>query len=147
MKKLMIITNDIKAIMSMFSISILMTYGFVSLFTGNESMPLGVFWQSLLLGILIGGLQFIMYNKKFFKGISNNARVVIHYIIIFILLISFIRIFNWVELWKIKEWMFIAIYTVFFIQVCVAFAIYTKATGERFNERLISYKEKNDIKE
>lgn len=135
------ITYEIKALMALFFMSIIMTYGVISIIVGNKVMPLELLWEFILLGVIIGGIQVITYDERFLSKIQNKIKVLAHYIILLVILIGFIKYFNWVELWGISFNLFIIIYTVYFIAVFLNFYFYKKLTGEKFNDKLMKYKE------
>lgn len=141
MKNLYNITYEIKALMALFFMSIIMTYGAISIIVGNKVMPLELLWEFILLSIITGGIQFIIYDERFLSKIQNKIKVLAHYIILLVILIGVIKYFDWIELWGISFKLFIVIYTVYFIAAFLNFYFYKKLTGEKFNDKLMKYKE------
>jgi Protein of unknown function (DUF3021) len=142
MKTFYNIAYEMKALMALFFMSIILTYGMVCIAMGNNTMPLELIWEFVLLSVLISAIQFLLYDDNFLNDIPTRIKVPVHYIIILLILIIFINYFNWIELWGISFSIFIMIYTFYFIAVTLNFYFYKKITGERFNDKLIKYKEK-----
>ena len=141
MKNFYNIAYEVKALMALVFMSIIMTYGVISILIGNKIMPLELLWEFILLSVIIGGIQVIMYDERFLGKIQNKIKVLAHYIILSIIIIGFIKGFNWIELWGISFNSFIIIYTVYFIAIFLNFYFYKKLTGEKFNDKLMKYKE------
>ncbi|KLE15768.1 DUF3021 family protein [Clostridium sp. C8] len=132
---------ELKSLTGLFFMMIILTYGVVSLFIGNKIMPLGLLWEFILLALIISIIQFILYSEKFLSKVSIKIKVVAHYLILLGILNIFINYFNWTELWGISNSIFFMIYTGYFMLVTINFYAYKKLTGERFNDKLIKYKE------
>lgn len=132
---------ELKSLTGLFFMMIILTYGVVSLFIGNKIMPLGLLWEFILLALIISIIQFILYSEKFLSKVSIKIKVVAHYLILLSILNIFINYFNWTELWGISNSIFFMIYTGYFMLVTINFYAYKKLTGERFNDKLIKYKE------
>ncbi len=132
---------ELKSLTGLFFMMIILTYGVVSLFIGNKIMPLGLLWEFILLALIISIIQFILYSEKFLSKVSIKIKVVAHYLILLGILNIFINYFNWTELWEISNSIFFMIYTGYFMLVTINFYAYKKLTGERFNDKLIKYKE------
>lgn len=141
MKNFYNIGYEIKALIGLFFMMIILTYGVVSFFIGNKIMPLELLWEFILLAIIVGLIQFILYNEKFLSKISIKTKTISHYLILLGVLSIFIKYFNWIELWGISFKIFFIIYTAYFILVTLNFYVYKKITGERFNDKLLKYKE------
>lgn len=141
MKNFYNIGYEVKVIIGLFFMTIILTYGVVSLFIGNKIMPLELLWEFILLAIIFGVIQFILYDEKFLSKISIKIKTVSHYLLLLVVISIFIKYFNWIELWRIPFKVFLIIYTVYFILVTLNFYVYRKITGERFNDKLIKYKE------
>ncbi|MDU7242372.1 DUF3021 family protein [Clostridium sp.] len=141
MKNFYNIGYEVKVIIGLFFMTIILTYGVVSLFIGNKIMPLELLWEFILLAIIFGVIQFILYDEKFLAKISIKIKTVSHYLLLLGVISIFIKYFNWIELWGIPFKVFLIIYTVYFILVTLNFYVYRKITGERFNDKLIKYKE------
>lgn len=142
MKNFYNISYEIKALMAIYFVSIIFTYGVVSLISGNKVMPMELLWEFLLLAVIIAGIQSVLYNEGFLSNISIEVKIAVHFIVQLIILILFIKCFNWIELWGISFIVFLSIYTVYFIGITANFYFYKKITGERFNDKLSRYKEK-----
>jgi hypothetical protein len=132
---------ELKSLTGLFFMMIILTYGVVSFFIGNKIMPLGLLWEFILLALIISIIQFILYSEKFLSKVSIKIKVVAHYLILLGILNIFINYFNWTELWGISNSIFFMIYTGYFMLVTINFYAYKKLTGERFNDKLIKYKE------
>jgi hypothetical protein len=132
---------ELKSLTGLFFMMIILTYGVVSFFIGNKIMPLGLLWEFILLALIISIIQFILYSEKFLSKVSIKIKVVAHYLILLSILNIFINYFNWTELWGISNSIFFMIYTGYFMLVTINFYAYKKLTGERFNDKLIKYKE------
>ena len=132
---------ELKSLTGLFFMMIILTYGVVSLFIGNKIMPLGLLWEFISLALIISIIQFILYSEKFLSKVSIKIKVVAHYLILLSVLNIFINYFNWTELWGISNSIFFMIYTGYFMLVTINFYVYKKLTGERFNDKLIKYKE------
>ncbi|EOR27713.1 hypothetical protein A500_03296 [Clostridium sartagoforme AAU1] len=132
---------ELKSLTGLFFMMIILTYGVVSLFIGNKIMPLGLLWEFISLALIISIIQFILYSEKFLSKVSIKIKVVAHYLILLGILNIFINYFNWTELWGISNSIFFMIYTGYFMLVTINFYAYKKLTGERFNDKLIKYKE------
>ncbi|MDU5105403.1 DUF3021 family protein [Clostridium sp.] len=132
---------ELKSLTGLFFMMIILTYGVVSLFLGNEIMRLELLWEFILLALIISVIQFILYSEKFLPKVSIKIKVVVHYLMILGILSIFINYFNWTELWGISNRVFFIIYTGYFILVTLNFYGYKKITGERFNDKLMRYKE------
>ena len=141
MKNFYNIGYEVKALIGLFFMMIILTYGVVSLFIENKIMPLELLWESILLAIIVGLIQFILYNEKFLSKISIKIKTISHYLILLGILSIFIKYFNWTELWGISFKIFFIIYTAYFILLTLNFYVYKKITGERFNDKLLKYKE------
>ncbi|WP_291649693.1 DUF3021 family protein [Clostridium sp.] len=141
MKNFYNIGYEVKALIGLFFMMIILTYAVVSFFIGNKIMPLELLWEFILLAIIVGVIQFILYNEKFLSKISIKIKTAAHYLILLGVLNIFIKYFNWIELWGISFKVFFIIYTVYFILITLNFYFYKKITGERFNDKLIKYKE------
>ena len=132
---------ELKSLTGLFFMMIILTYGAVSLFLGNEIMHLELLWEFILLALIISVIQFVLYSEKFLTKVSIKIKVVAHYLILLGILNIFINYFNWTELWGISNRIFFMIYTGYFMLVTLNFYGYKKITGERFNDKLIKYKE------
>lgn len=141
MKNFYNIGYEIKALMGLFFMTIILTYGVVSLFIGSKIMPLELLWEFILLAIVAAGVQFILYDEKFLPKLSIKIKVLVHYLVLLGVLKIFIKYFNWIELWGISFKIFFIIYTAYFIILTLNFYFYKKITGERFNDKLVKYKE------
>ncbi|EEH98993.1 DUF3021 family protein [Clostridium tertium] len=141
MKNFYNIGYEVKALIGLFFTMIILTYGVVSFFIENKIMPLELLWEFILLAIIVGLIQFILYNEKFLSKISIKTKTISHYLILLGVLSIFIKYFNWIELWGISFKIFFIIYTAYFILVTLNFYVYKKITGERFNDKLLKYKE------
>jgi hypothetical protein len=141
MKNFYNIGYEVKALIGLFFMMIILTYGVVSFFIENKIMPLELLWEFILLAIIVGLIQFIVYNEKFLSKISIKTKTISHYLILLGVLSIFIKYFNWIELWGISFKIFFIIYTAYFILVTLNFYVYKKITGERFNDKLLKYKE------
>ena len=141
MKNFYNIGYEVKALIGLFFMMIILTYGVVSFFIENKIMPLELLWESILLAIIVGLIQFILYNEKFLSKISIKIKTISHYLILLGILSIFIKYFNWIELWGISFKIFFIIYTAYFILVTLNFYVYKKITGERFNDKLLKYKD------
>ncbi|MDB1947477.1 DUF3021 family protein [Clostridium tertium] len=141
MKNFYNIEYEVKALIGLFFMMIILTYGVVSFFIENKIMPLELLWEFILLAIIVGLIQFILYNEKFLSKISIKTKTISHYLILLGVLSIFIKYFNWIELWGISFKIFFIIYTAYFILVTLNFYVYKKITGERFNDKLLKYKE------
>lgn len=141
MKNFYNIGYEVKALIGLFFTMIILTYGVVSFFIENKIMPLELLWEFILLAIIVGLIQFILYNEKFLSKISIKIKTISHYLILLGILSIFIKYFNWIELWGISFKIFFIIYTAYFILVTLNFYVYKKITGERFNDKLLKYKE------
>ncbi|WP_352417015.1 DUF3021 family protein [Clostridium tertium] len=141
MKNFYNIGYEVKALIGLFFMMIILTYGVVSFFIENKIMPLELLWEFILLAIIVGLIQFILYNEKFLSKISIKTKTISHYLILLGILSIFIKYFNWIELWGISFKIFFIIYTAYFILVTLNFYVYKKITGERFNDKLLKYKE------
>lgn len=141
MKNFYNIGYEVKALIGLFFTMIILTYGVVSFFIENKIMPLELLWEFILLAIIVGLIQFILYNEKFLSKISIKTKTISHYLILLGILSIFIKYFNWIELWGISFKIFFIIYTAYFILVTLNFYVYKKITGERFNDKLLKYKE------
>lgn len=141
MKNFYNIGYEVKALIGLFFTMIILTYGVVSFFIENKIMPLELLWEFILLAIIVGLIQFILYNEKFLSKISIKIKTISHYLILLGVLSIFIKYFNWIELWGISFKIFFIIYTAYFILVTLNFYVYKKITGERFNDKLLKYKE------
>ncbi|GAA0824086.1 MULTISPECIES: DUF3021 family protein [Clostridium] len=141
MKNFYNIGYEVKALIGLFFMMIILTYGVVSFFIENKIMPLELLWEFILLAIIVGLIQFILYNEKFLSKISIKTKTISHYLILLGVLSIFIKYFNWIELWGISFKIFFIIYTAYFILVTLNFYVYKKITGERFNDKLLKYKE------
>ena len=141
MKNFYNIGYEVKALIGLFFTMIILTYGVVSFFIENKIMPLELLWEFILLAIIVGLIQFILYNEKFLSKISIKTKTISHYLILLGVLSIFIKYFNWIELWGISFKIFFIIYTAYFILLTLNFYVYKKITGERFNDKLLKYKE------
>ena len=69
MKNFYNIGYEVKALIGLFFMMIILTYGVVSFFIENKIMPLELLWEFILLAIIVGLIQFILYNEKFLSKI------------------------------------------------------------------------------
>lgn len=126
MKNFYNIGYEVKALIGLFFTMIILTYGVVSFFIENKIMPLELLWEFILLAIIVGLIQFILYNEKFLSKISIKTKTISHYLILLGVLSIFIKYFNWIELWGISFKIFFIIYTAYFILVTLNFYVYKK---------------------
>ena len=82
MKNFYNIGYEVKALIGLFFMMIILTYGVVSFFIENKIMPLELLWEFILLAIIVGLIQFILYNEKFLSKISIKIKTISHYLIL-----------------------------------------------------------------
>ena len=82
MKNFYNIGYEVKALIGLFFMMIILTYGVVSFFIENKIMPLELLWEFILLAIIVGLIQFILYNEKFLSKISIKTKTISHYLIL-----------------------------------------------------------------
>lgn len=140
MKNLARISCELQGLISLIFMGMIMTYGFVCLYTGNESMSLSLMWEFVLLSSIYGVIHSVIYSDLILKNSSIAVKLINYFIISVIVLIVFIFAFDWVALWGISFTAMIIIYVLYFFSGAYGFYLYEKITGERFNEKLVSYK-------
>lgn len=67
MKNFYNIGYEVKALIGLFFMMIILTYGVVSFFIENKIMPLELLWEFILLAIIVGLIQFIYIMKSFYR--------------------------------------------------------------------------------
>ena len=76
------------------------------------------------------------------KKVKNWIKILVHYTLLLVFGILFAKLFNWFDLSDVKLLSIaILIGTTCFLSISVSIYIYTKLTGEKFNEKLKIYKD------
>lgn len=134
---------EIKALTSMFFMGEVFIYGFISYINGINYINITTLIQLLLLAFIIVIFQYLFYTYDKALKISVYIRTIVHYISMLSIFVISSNIFELFDISNMKSFNKAAIiFTIMYIIVFTAMAIYYKITGERFNEKLNSYKNK-----
>ena len=139
---------EIKKICCLFFAGEVIMYALIAPFMGIDSISFSLIWQMAAISILLTIIQYAIYTTKFMMKVNVLAKVIIHYFLLVALGYGFAKVFNWFDLSDIGTVVVaISIFTICFIITAGSIGIYTKLTGERFNEKLKAYKELKKRKE
>ncbi|CUO22276.1 DUF3021 family protein [Clostridium disporicum] len=142
MRTFFINSYEIKKLCCLFFAGEVIMYALIGPFIGADSISFSLIWQMAAISILLTMLQYVLYTFNFMNKVKREVKVLIHYFILIGLGYGFAKVFNWFNLNDLNNIIIaVSIFTVCFIITAGSIYIYTKLTGERFNERLKVYKE------
>lgn len=142
MRTFFINSYEIKKLCCLFFAGEVIMYALIGSFMGIDSLSFSLIWQMAAISILLTGLQYLIYTFNFMNNINTGIKVIIHYVLLIIIGYGFAKIFNWFDLNNLNNIIIsLGIFTICFIITTGSIGIYTKLTGERFNEKLKVYKE------
>lgn len=142
MKTFFINTFEIKKICCLFFSGEVVVYAIIAYFLGLDSISLALIWQMVFISLILTLLQYGLYTTNCMKKVKNWIKVLLHYSFLLVFGILFVKIFNWFDLSDVKLLSIaVLIGTTCFISISGSIYIYTKLTGEKFNEKLKIYKD------
>lgn len=142
MKAFFINTFEIKKICCLFFSGEVVVYAIIAYFLGLDSISLSFIWQMVLISLVLTLLQYGLYTTNCMKKVKNWIKILVHYTLLLVFGILFAKLFNWFDLSDVKLLSIaILIGTTCFLSISVSIYIYTKLTGEKFNEKLKIYKD------
>ena len=142
MKAFFINTFEIKKICCLFFSGEVVVYAIIAYFLGLDSISLSLIWQMVLISLILTLLQYGLYTTNCMKKVKNWIKILVHYTLLLVFGILFAKLFNWFDLSDVKLLSIaILIGTTCFLSISGSIYIYTKLTGEKFNEKLKIYKD------
>ena len=142
MRTFFINSYEIKKLCCLFFAGEVIMYALIGSFMGINSISFSLIWQMAAISIILTMLQYVLYTFNFMSNVKIGIKVLIHYLLLIVLGYGFAKSFNWFDLNNRNNiFIYLTIFTVCFIITAGAIGIYTKLTGERFNEKLKVYKE------
>lgn len=142
MKAFFINTFEIKKICCLFFSGEVVVYAIIAYFLGLDSISLSLIWQMVLISLILTLLQYGLYTTNCMKKVKNWIKILIHYTLLLGFGAVFARLFNWFDLSDVKLLSIaVLIGTTCFVSISGSIYIYTKLTGEKFNEKLKIYKD------
>jgi len=128
-------------IASIFFTAQVIIYTLIAPFLGEESIHLSLVWQMIFISIILTLLQYVIYTSNIFIKVRTWIKIIIHYILLVVIGYILAKIFNWFDLSNGNNFIIaLSIFTVCFISFTCSIALYSKLSGERFNEKLRLYK-------
>lgn len=142
MKSFLINSYEIKKLCCLFFSAEVIIYACIAPFIGETSISLSLIWQMVVISLIMTAFQYAIYTTNFMFKVPRIIKVVIHYLLLVGVGYLFARLFKWFDLSNSK-YVFIAlgIFTFCFFITTGSIGLYTKLTGEKFNEKLKVYKE------
>lgn len=142
MRSFLINNYEIKKLCCLFFSGEVLIYSCIAPFIGQNSISLSLIWQMAVISIIMTIFQYGIYTSKLMAKIPQVLKVIIHYFLLLGIGYFFASAFQWFDLFNIK-YVFIAvgIFTLCFVSTTGSIVLYTKLTGEQFNEKLKVYKE------
>lgn len=137
MKELIEKSYRLKSLWGTFYMGIMLTYGIISFFIDRKELSINLIWEVFILAGLATLFQYFFYWEKFLPKVPVRLKVIIHYITFLISVMIINYIFSWFNIIVT-----ISVFTGYFISVCIFFGVFSKITGERFNEKLLDYKKR-----
>lgn len=148
MRSFFINSYEIKKLCCLFFAGEVIMYALIGPFIGINSISFSLIWQMAAISILLTIMQYAIYTSNFMMKINVLVKVIVHYILLITLGYGFAKVFNWFDLRNLNNVIIaVSIFTVCFIITACSIGLYTKLTGERFNEKLKVYKELKKSKE
>lgn len=133
---------EIKKLCCLFFAAEVILYACIAPFIGQDSISLSLIWQMAAISILLTAIQYALYTSNLMMNVNIMIKVIIHYLLLIGLGYLFARIFKWFDLSNFDYvGLAVAIFTGIFIITTMSIGLYTKLTGERFNEKLKVYKD------
>lgn len=142
MRSFLINSYEIKKLCCLFFSAEVIIYACVAPFIGENSISVSLVWQMAAISIIMTILQYAIYTSDFMVKVPKIIKVVIHYLLLIGIGYLFTKGFNWFDLSNSKYVIIaLVIFTVSFVATTGSIGLYTKLTGEEFNEKLKVYKE------
>lgn len=142
MRSFLINGYEIKKLCCLFFSGEVIVYTCVAPFIGQYSISLSLIWQMAVISIIMTILQYVIYTFDFMCKVPRIIKVSIHYLLLVGIGYLFASLFKWFDLSNVKYVLVaLAIFTVSFVATVGSIGLYTKLTGEEFNEKLKVYKE------
>lgn len=142
MRTFFINSYEIKKLCCLFFAAEVILYACIAPFIGQDSISLSLIWQMAAISILLTAIQYALYTSNLMMNMNIMIKVIIHYLLLIGLGYLFARIFKWFDLSNFDYvGLAVAIFTGIFIITTMSIGLYTKLTGERFNEKLKVYKD------
>lgn len=118
-------------------------YSIVSLILGETTIEISLIWKFVAMTVLLTLIHFLVYGEYIFKSQSSLKKVIVHFILCYIVLFVFSHIFNWIQVMNIQSiGIFTISYSLLYLSISASLFFYYKLTGERLNNRLKEYKER-----
>lgn len=142
MRSFLINSYEIKKLCCLFFSAEVIIYACIAPFIGLNALSLSLIWQMAAISIIMTILQYVIYTFEFMAKVSRGIKVSIHYLLLVGIGYLFASLFKWFDLSNIR-YVAIAliIFTVSFVMTAGSIGLYSKLTGEEFNEKLKVYKE------
>lgn len=142
MRSFLINSYEIKKLCCLFFSGEVILYACVAPFIGQTSISLSLVWQMVVISIIMAILQYVIYTFDFMGKVPRIIKVSIHYLLLVGIGYLFASLFKWFDLSNIKYVAIVLIiFTVSFLMIAGSIGLYSKLTGEEFNEKLKVYKE------
>lgn len=106
------------------------------------AIPVLFMWQILGGSIALALTQFLLYEQNLFGKLSRKARVAVHFVVNYALVLSLIFLFGWEQSLSLPGLLgFSGIFIVAFTGLHFAFNIYYRVIGDRMNAQLEKFKQ------
>lgn len=118
-------------------------YSIVSLILGETTIEISLIWKFVAMTLLLTLIHFLVYGEYIFKSLSSQKKVIIHFILCYIVLLVFSYLFNWIQVINIQSFgIFTISYSLLYLSISSSLFFYYKITGEKLNNRLKEFKER-----
>ena len=116
----------------------------ISIIMGENALPLSAIVYMLIFTVIGSFLQFLAFTDRIIKKMRYSSRIILFAIPFFAVLALIAFLFNWFPM-DIERWLtFTVIYLIVFIVMIVAFEIYYRAMGKKYDGLLGQYRKQKD---
>lgn len=110
---------------------------------GTKTMAMGFILQLLILSMIAGFLQSLVFSDLLFKKMRYGTRIIIFLIPYLGIFSAFSIIFKWFPVANILSWIiFLAIFIFCAAVITGGFELYFRITGQKYDDLLKAYKKK-----
>lgn len=120
-------------------------YIVIAAFTGSDSMPLAKIAQLMAISFLGCALQYVVFSDEVIKSMAYSLRMILFGVPFLGLLIAFAIGFHWFPATDTASWLlFAGIFIAGYVVISLAFEIYYKLAGRKYNGLLGEYKKRRE---
>lgn len=100
--------------------------------------------EVLLLSLLCALVQFVFFSGAFLRKMTYLQRMLCALPALLVVVAVAAVIFGWFSVDRWQAWViFLGIFTVIFVAIALGFAVYFRLTGQKYDDLLQRYKERN----